>query len=321
MATARSTRSIPQPVRSSARSLTARANAVKIDGLHGLIFGNGSTAGATNTLFFTAGPVNGTQGLARHARRRKRLAAGPLVTNSSVTIAEAALKASVVNVLAVEGNPFVGVVANFTDDNPFSVPGDFTAMINWGDGTISAGMVEAGNDAGFVHRRGGHRQQPPCAHLCRRDRLSGPRRPAQHLGHDHRERRRDGGDGRRLRQCEPIRRSCRTRPPWPRRSRASPRFGAVEGSRSVNPFDPVDPIPVAAFLDTNPGAAADRLHRQRRRPASPLIDWGDGSAGLGQVISTGRHNPGQRTAGGELRSCRLPAQRPAIRPCIRPTRI
>ncbi len=35
---------------------------VTIDGLHGLIFGNGGSAGATNTLFFTAGPAGGPRG-------------------------------------------------------------------------------------------------------------------------------------------------------------------------------------------------------------------------------------------------------------------
>jgi hypothetical protein len=36
---------------------------VEIDGLWGLAFGNGATAGTTNTLLFTAGPADETHGL------------------------------------------------------------------------------------------------------------------------------------------------------------------------------------------------------------------------------------------------------------------
>jgi uncharacterized protein (TIGR03118 family) len=112
---------------------------VVIDGLHGLIFGNGGSAGATNTLFFTAGPVGGSQGLLG------TLTPAP----NTATIGEAALSGSAAGVSAVEGNPFVGVVANFTDANPLSQASDFSAMIDWGDGSPpSAGEVLTGNGLG-----------------------------------------------------------------------------------------------------------------------------------------------------------------------------
>ena len=53
------------------------------------------------------------------------------------------------NVSAVEGNPFIGVVANFTDDNPRADASDFTATIDWGDGSpTTTGEIIAGNGLG-----------------------------------------------------------------------------------------------------------------------------------------------------------------------------
>jgi streptogramin lyase len=40
-----------------------------------------------------------------------------------------------------EGQLFVGTVATFTTGDPSAVPGSFTATIDWGDGTTSAGQV------------------------------------------------------------------------------------------------------------------------------------------------------------------------------------
>jgi streptogramin lyase len=40
-----------------------------------------------------------------------------------------------------EGQPFVGTVATFTDRDPTAAPGNFTATIDWGDGTTSSGEV------------------------------------------------------------------------------------------------------------------------------------------------------------------------------------
>ena len=46
-----------------------------------------------------------------------------------------------VNASAVEGTPFQGTVATFTDSAPQATPGSFTTTINWGDGQASAGTV------------------------------------------------------------------------------------------------------------------------------------------------------------------------------------
>ena len=257
---------------------------MKIDGLYGLIFGNGGSAGATNTLFFTAGPVNGTQGLLG-TLTPQTISSGPVVVNSSATIAEAALKVSVVNFTAVEGNPFIGVVANFTDDNPFSVPGDFTATINWGDGTSSTGMVEAGNSLGAYYVLVGTDSSHP-AHIYT-DETGSP----VHLGPFNTSvtiTETDGGTGVTADGFANV----ADAPLVPNASALAtaiggiPTFGAVEGSPLLNPINPVDPLPVSAFLDTNPGATpADFIANGTTGVA--LVDWGDGSATLGQVISTG----------------------------------
>ncbi len=89
------------------------------DGLHGLLFGVG------NSLYFTAGLNGGSDGLF-----------GSLApTPPSVAIAPATLSATISNVSAVEGLPFDGVVTTFTDANIYATAADFTALVEWGDGT------------------------------------------------------------------------------------------------------------------------------------------------------------------------------------------
>ena len=43
---------------------------------------------------------------------------------------------------ATQGSAFSGVVARFTDANLASVAGDFTASIDWGDGTVTTGSID-----------------------------------------------------------------------------------------------------------------------------------------------------------------------------------
>jgi virginiamycin B lyase len=75
-------------------------------------------------------------------------AAGAVINTASasdaVTVADATLVPSPVLPFATtKGSPFVGApVAAFTDANSTTGPGDFTAMIDWGDGTTaSLGVV------------------------------------------------------------------------------------------------------------------------------------------------------------------------------------
>jgi hypothetical protein len=72
---------------------------------------------------------------------------GGATANSSATatVAEGdALSGTPVAFSAQQGVPFSGAVATFTDTDTTNVPSDFTATINWGDGTTTAGTVAGG---------------------------------------------------------------------------------------------------------------------------------------------------------------------------------
>ncbi len=61
-------------------------------------------------------------------------------------------------IAAIEGNPLTNVpLATFTDNNPGSMPGDFIAVVNWGDGSpVSLGSVTAGGAPGTFLVTGNH---------------------------------------------------------------------------------------------------------------------------------------------------------------------
>src|SRR5579872_1471 len=64
--------------------------------------------------------------------------------NATVITAQA-----VGTVKAPVGQSFTMSVATFTDDNPAATAGNFTATIDWGDATLSAGII-SGNASGFT---------------------------------------------------------------------------------------------------------------------------------------------------------------------------
>lgn len=68
---------------------------------------------------------------------------------STANVTDAPLSASGTDISAVEGAPFSGPVATFTDANPFAGIEDFTAMVDWGDGVSSTGTVVALPLGGF----------------------------------------------------------------------------------------------------------------------------------------------------------------------------
>jgi hypothetical protein len=67
---------------------------------------------------------------------------------STANVGDAALTADGNSVASIEGSPFSGIVATFTDANPNATAAEFSATIKWGDGSTSVGLVE-GNGAGF----------------------------------------------------------------------------------------------------------------------------------------------------------------------------
>jgi hypothetical protein len=78
-------------------------------------------------------------------------AGGETTAASTMTVGDAALTATPVTVTAEEGQEFSGTVATFTDADPAGVSADYTATINWGDGsTHSSGFVQPNGLGGFT---------------------------------------------------------------------------------------------------------------------------------------------------------------------------
>jgi hypothetical protein len=66
-------------------------------------------------------------------------------TTSTANVAEGdALTGHPVTFAATAGVPFTGTVATFTDTFAGNVPSDFTALIFWGDATVTPGTVTGG---------------------------------------------------------------------------------------------------------------------------------------------------------------------------------
>ena len=115
---------------------------ITVDGLLGLSFVNGA-----DTLYYTAGPNGGAHGLLSSLT----------IVPEQVTVLDATLRLTATNITATEGIPLNSVVptivvATFTDDNTLAGAGDFSATINWGDGTTSPGVVQQtdGPGSGFI---------------------------------------------------------------------------------------------------------------------------------------------------------------------------
>lgn len=107
--------------------LDANGNALAIDGLHAIGFGNGTSSGQTNVLFYTAGGSNQQHGML-----------------GSLESADLASLDSVGRTFTIGANlPFNGVVATFSDASLSAGAGTFTTTINWGDGASSHGVVTA----------------------------------------------------------------------------------------------------------------------------------------------------------------------------------
>jgi hypothetical protein len=65
-------------------------------------------------------------------------------------VADAALSATGVPLSTTAGTQFSGEVATFTDANPYGIASDYTATVNWGDGTITTGTIASAAGGGFT---------------------------------------------------------------------------------------------------------------------------------------------------------------------------
>jgi hypothetical protein len=69
--------------------------------------------------------------------------------STSTNVADASINVTGAPLNAVEGASFSGAVASFIDADPNGVASDFSATINWGDQTNSAGTIAANGSGGF----------------------------------------------------------------------------------------------------------------------------------------------------------------------------
>jgi hypothetical protein len=85
--------------------------------------------------------------------------------HSTATVWNAPLNSTSVAINPVLGAAFNGVVATFTEKNPSATAGQFTALINWGDGTTTTGAISAGTSgpsgATTFNVSGGHTYLAP----------------------------------------------------------------------------------------------------------------------------------------------------------------
>jgi len=90
----------------------------------------------------------------RTARRRDLaalvLAAGALLAATAGRAGATTITAFPVDFSATESTAFSGAVATFEDDNPAATPADFTATIDWGDGTGTTPGTIFASSAAFV---------------------------------------------------------------------------------------------------------------------------------------------------------------------------
>lgn len=117
-----------------------------------ITWGDGSTSTPGTITLLAAGgfAVTGTHVYTDEAQNLPvtvaihEIGGSQVTANSKANVADAPLTASAVTITTTEGQTFSGTVATFNDANPFGTASDFTATVNWGDGsTTTAGTVSA----------------------------------------------------------------------------------------------------------------------------------------------------------------------------------
>jgi hypothetical protein len=116
-------------------------------------WGDGTTSAAGFPSTPQAGPLTGTHTYAEEGSYSVAVSwtddCGPHTTRFSINIPDAPLGAGGSPVNATAGTQFSGPTAAFADADPGGTASDYTASIDWGDGTTSAGTVSA-SASGFL---------------------------------------------------------------------------------------------------------------------------------------------------------------------------
>ena len=82
-----------------------------------------------------------TKATSRHRSRSRTRRSDTDSTSGPATVFDAPLTITALPITATSGTLFQGNVATFTDRNPDAPTSDFTATIDWGDGTTTAGTI------------------------------------------------------------------------------------------------------------------------------------------------------------------------------------
>ena len=158
-------------------------------------------------------------------------------------------------------------VATFTDGNPLGTAADFTAVIDWGDGSTTAGkiMVSSPNPGNTYYV-----VPDPATNTHTYDETGVPPQILPYI----------------LKvTITDVDGATVTVQGTATVADANLVLAAGVPDLSVNegsPLSAAGDIAVATFVDTNPEADAERLHRQRQF-GTALINWGDGSTSTGDV--------------------------------------
>jgi VCBS repeat-containing protein len=80
----------------------------------------------------------------------KQLRIADNVPTSGATVTNGTLEVVGSSLNPVAGRAFTAVVGRLTDTNPLSVAGEYSATVDWGDGSISAGTVIADGSGAFL---------------------------------------------------------------------------------------------------------------------------------------------------------------------------
>jgi len=131
-------------------------NAAPADYTVTINWGDGSTSPGTVTAAASGGfTVIGSHAYAEEGTYTVAVAitdagGSQAASSSRATIADAQLSATGSTVTGVEGQPFHGAVATFSDGDPNGAAADYTVTISWGDGGTSFGTVTAAAGGGFI---------------------------------------------------------------------------------------------------------------------------------------------------------------------------
>ena len=110
-----------------------------------------ATPGAARATWRTEGDVRGSNWPRRAVKLIVACLLVAAVAGANAGIASATtITAFPVDFSATEAASFSGAVATFEDDNPSAAPGDFTATIDWGDGSATTAGTVMSSGAAFT---------------------------------------------------------------------------------------------------------------------------------------------------------------------------